>query len=63
MGRGEVVSGSGKLPAHWPAEAKLAVVIETAALSDIRESVAELRYYRRFMGRLAGNSVSGAPPA
>ena len=24
------------------------------ALSDIRESVAELRYYRRFMGRLAG---------
>jgi len=33
------------------------------ALSDIRESVAELRYYRRFMGRLAGCSVSGAPPA
>ncbi len=33
------------------------------ALSDIRESVAELRYYRRFMGRLAGNSVSGAQPA
>jgi oligoribonuclease len=24
------------------------------ALSDIRESIAELRYYRRFMGRLAG---------
>ena len=33
------------------------------ALSDIRESVAELRYYRRFMGRLAGNSVTGAQPA
>jgi len=25
------------------------------ALSDIRESVAELAYYRRFMGRLGGN--------
>ncbi len=25
------------------------------ALSDIRESVAELRYYRQFMGQLAGN--------
>jgi transposase-like protein len=38
MGRGEVVSGSGKLPEHWPAEAKLAVVIETAALSVIEQS-------------------------
>ena len=28
------------------------------ALSDIRESVAELRYYRRFMGALAGNPPS-----
>jgi oligoribonuclease len=26
------------------------------ALSDIRESVAELAYYRRFMGRLGGNA-------
>ena len=26
------------------------------ALSDIRESVAELAHYRRFMGRLGGNS-------
>ena len=26
------------------------------ALSDIRESVAELRYYRQFMGRLGGQS-------
>jgi oligoribonuclease len=24
------------------------------ALSDIRDSVAELRYYRQFMGRLGG---------
>lgn len=41
--RGEVVSGrvqrgAGKLPEHWPAEAKLAVVIETAALSAIEQS-------------------------
>jgi len=28
------------------------------ALSDIRESVAELRYYRQFMGELAGRSTS-----
>ena len=28
------------------------------ALSDIRESVAELRYYRQFMGQLAGDSAS-----
>jgi oligoribonuclease len=28
------------------------------ALSDIRESIAELRYYRRFMGRLAGGSAT-----
>ncbi len=26
------------------------------ALSDIRDSVAELRYYRQFMGRLGGNA-------
>jgi transposase-like protein len=42
MGRGEVVSwraqrGAGKLPEQWPAEAKLAVVIETAALSAIEQ--------------------------
>ena len=28
------------------------------ALSDIRESVAELRYYRGFMGELGGNSTA-----
>ena len=28
------------------------------ALSDIRESIAELRYYRKFMGRLAGPGVA-----
>ena len=26
------------------------------AISDIRDSVAELRYYREFMGRLGGNA-------
>jgi oligoribonuclease len=26
------------------------------ALSDVRDSIAELRYYRQFMGRLAGDS-------
>jgi oligoribonuclease len=29
------------------------------ALSDVRDSIAELRYYRQFMGRLAGST---APP-
>lgn len=43
--RGEVVSGSGKLPAYWPAEAKLAAVIETATLSEI-----ELSQYCREKG-------------
>ena len=33
--RGEVVSGSGKVPDEWPAEAKLAVVVETATLSEV----------------------------
>ena len=32
--RGEVVSGSKKVPDDWPAEAKLAVVVETATLSE-----------------------------
>ena len=43
MGRDEVVSGrtqrgAGKSPEHWPAEAKLAAVIETSALSEIELS-------------------------
>ena len=33
--RGEVVSRSGKVPEDWPAEAKLAAVIETATLSEV----------------------------
>ena len=43
--RGEVVPRSGKVPDAWPAEAKLAVVIETAALSE-----AELSQYCRKKG-------------
>lgn len=43
--RGEVVSGSGKVPDEWPAEAKLAVVIETATLSEV-----ELNQYCREKG-------------
>ena len=27
-----------------------------SALSDIRDSIAELRYYRTFMGRLGGGA-------
>ena len=36
--RGDVVSGSGKVPEDWPAEAKLAVVIETAGQSEAERS-------------------------
>lgn len=36
--RGDVVSGSGKVPEQWPGEAKLAVVIETAGLSEAERS-------------------------
>lgn len=35
---GEVVSGSGKVAQAWPADAKLAVVIETATLSEVELS-------------------------
>ena len=45
IARGEIVSGSGKLPEHWPAEAKLTTVIETATLSEI-----ELSQYCREKG-------------
>jgi len=31
------------------------------ALSDVRDSIAELRYYRSFMGRLGGGDGGGAP--
>ena len=33
--RGNVVPGSAKVPEDWPAEAKLAAVIETATLNEL----------------------------
>jgi transposase-like protein len=42
---GEVMPGSGKLPDKWPAETKLAVVVETATLSEV-----ELSQYCREKG-------------
>jgi transposase len=42
---GEGVSGNGKLPENWPAEMKLAVVVETATLSEV-----ELSQYCREKG-------------
>jgi len=36
--RGEVVPGSRKSPEQWSAEAKFAVVVETAALSEVELS-------------------------
>mgnify|MGYP003439272171 FL=1 len=45
IARGEVVPRSGKLPEHWPAEAKLAAVIEIAILSEV-----ELSQYCREKG-------------
>ena len=42
---GEVVSGNGKLPSMWPAETKLAVVVETATLSEV-----DLSHYCREKG-------------
>jgi oligoribonuclease len=41
----DVLAGLTKVGAH-------------TALSDIRESIAELRYYRRFMGRLGGKGAA-----
>lgn len=42
---GHAVPGSGKLPEQWSAEAKFAVVVETAALSEV-----ELSEYCRSKG-------------
>lgn len=42
---GEVVLGNGKLAEHWPAETKLAVVVETASLSEV-----DLSHYCREKG-------------
>lgn len=50
------VSTIKELARRWAPDIAKGLVKASAhtALSDIRESVAELRYYRRFMGSLAG---------
>ena len=52
------VSTIKELAKRWAPQVAAGVVKQGAhlALSDIRESVAELRYYRRFMGVLGGNA-------
>ncbi|MBD8525308.1 oligoribonuclease [Pseudomarimonas arenosa] len=48
------------LAKQWAPEVASGMVKQSAhtALADIRESVEELRYYRKFMGQLAGPSAS-----
>jgi oligoribonuclease len=55
------VSTVKELCRRWAPDVAKGLVKESAhtALSDIRDSIAELRYYRQFMGRLGG---AGALP-
>ena len=50
------VSTIKELARRWAPDVSKGLVKDSAhtALSDIRDSVAELRYYRQFMGRLGG---------
>ncbi len=50
------VSTIKELARRWAPEVYRGFAKESAhtALSDVRDSIAELRYYRQFMGRLAG---------
>jgi oligoribonuclease len=54
------VSTIKELARRWTPELQKGFVKESAhtALADARDSIAELRYYRQFMGRLAGNDAS-----
>jgi oligoribonuclease len=54
------VSAIKELARRWAPEISVGFVKNSAhtALSDIRDSVAELRYYRQFMGRLGGAPVA-----
>jgi len=47
------------LASHWMAENPKEFHKENRheALSDIRESIEELRFYRQFMGKFGGNSA------
>ena len=53
------------LAKQWAPQVAAGMVKQSAhtALADIRESVEELRYYRRFMGPLAGQLNAEMPPA
>jgi oligoribonuclease len=59
------VSTLKELARRWAPEISRGMVKESAhtALSDARDSVAELRYYRQFMGRLAGVAGGSCPTA
>jgi oligoribonuclease len=50
------VSTIKELARRWAPEVSRGFTKESAhtALSDVRDSIAELRYYRQFMGRIAG---------
>jgi oligoribonuclease len=52
------VSTLKELARRWAPDVAAGLTKESAhtALSDIRDSVAELRYYRQYMGRLGGQS-------
>ena len=52
------VSTIKELARRWAPDVAKGVVKESThtALSDIGDSIAELRYYRRFMGRIGGSS-------
>ena len=52
------VSTIKELAARWAPDIQAGLVKQNRheALEDIRESIAELRYYRPFMGRLSGCS-------
>jgi oligoribonuclease len=54
------VSTIKELARRWAPEIGKGFAKDSAhtALSDVRDSIAELRYYRQFMGRLAGNAVT-----
>jgi oligoribonuclease len=51
------VSTVKELARRWAPDVARGYVKESAhtALSDIRDSVAELRHYRSYMGRIGGN--------
>ncbi len=59
------VSTLKELARRWAPEISRGMVKESAhtALSDARDSVAELRYYRQFMGRMAGAAGGSSPIA